>query len=47
VTWTQYGLLPTSVDAALKGALVFAVALAASWASAAFLRALPLFGRIL
>lgn len=47
VTWTQYGLLPVSVDAALKGALVFAVALAASWASAAFLRPLPQLGRIL
>ncbi len=47
VTWTQYGLLPVSVGAAVKGALVFAVALAASWASASFLRRLPLFGRVL
>ncbi|MGE8131933.1 acyltransferase family protein [Methylobacterium sp. NPDC080182] len=47
VTWTQYGLLPVSVDAAVKGALVFTIALAASWASAAFLRRLPMFGRML
>lgn len=47
VTWTQYGLLPVRVDPAVKGALVFAVALTASWASASFLRRLPLFGRVL
>ncbi len=47
VTWTQYGLLPVSVDAAVKGALVFAVAFTGSWASASFVRRLPLFGRVL
>ncbi|MEE7465468.1 hypothetical protein MFUR16E_32005 [Methylobacterium fujisawaense] len=47
VTWTQYGLLPVRVDAAVKGALVFAVALAASWASASFVRLFSMFGRVL
>ena len=47
VTWTQDGLVAAPVGAPLKGALVFAVALAASWIGASLLRRIPLVGRIL
>lgn len=47
VTWTQYGLLAVRAGAPMKGALVFTVALAASWAGASCLRRLPGVGRIL
>lgn len=47
VTWTQYGLLAVRADAPMKGALVFTIALAASWASATCLRHLPGVSRIL
>ncbi len=44
VTWTQYGLLSMRLGALSKGVIAFAVALVASWAGAALLRRLPLFG---
>lgn len=47
VTWTQYGLLATRAGAPMKSAVVFTVALAASWACASSLRSFPLVGRIL
>lgn len=47
VTWTQYGLLATRAGAPMKSAVVFTVALAASWACASSLRRFPLVGRIL
>ncbi|MGF3022089.1 acyltransferase family protein [Methylobacterium aquaticum] len=41
VTWTQFGLLALPLGAALKGAIVFAVAFAASWAGAVAVRRVP------
>ncbi|MCF4128071.1 acyltransferase [Methylobacterium sp. SyP6R] len=42
VTWLQFGLLARPLGAPLKGALVSALAVAASWAGAAALRRVPL-----
>ncbi|MGX7705962.1 hypothetical protein [Methylobacterium sp. Gmos1] len=47
VTWVQVALLGLPLGAAVKGATVFVVALAASWAGASALRRLPPVRRVL
>ncbi|HLH50253.1 MAG TPA: acyltransferase [Roseiarcus sp.] len=41
VVWLQYALLPTDLPAFAKASIVFVVALLASWAATALLRAVP------
>ncbi|HMI20336.1 MAG TPA: acyltransferase [Sphingomonas sp.] len=47
VVWLQFALLGTHLGSFAKGVLVFAAAVALSWASAALLRRLPAVARIL
>ena len=47
VTWLQFALLGTHIGSFVKGVLVFAAAVALSWASAALLRRVPAMARIL
>lgn len=47
VVWLQYALLPAALPAVVKGGLVFAGTLLASWGAAAALRRLPAVAQIL
>ena len=46
VSWLQYALLPASLPAVAKGAMVFLGALAVSWGVAAALRRIPAVARV-
>jgi hypothetical protein len=46
VVWMQYALLNAPLPAIVKAALVFAVAVAVSWALVAALRNIPLGARL-
>jgi peptidoglycan/LPS O-acetylase OafA/YrhL len=47
VSWLQYALLPAPLPGVVKGAAVFAGALALSWAAAAALRRVPAVARVI
>lgn len=47
VSWLQYALLGSALPGAVKGTLVFAAAVALSWATTALLRRIPAVARVL
>jgi len=47
VVWLQFALLGIAVPGVLKGAVVFAAALALSWSASALLRRIPAVAQII
>ncbi|MGO9776410.1 MAG: acyltransferase family protein [Terracidiphilus sp.] len=46
VNWLQYALLPASLPAVVKWAIVFTSALGLSWATVAWMRRIPAIARV-